>query len=269
MASLSCCVPMSDVCSMQPILRTNLLTMVKVNCTSASCTQSGFIHPDCFYKLEQSLIRYVSNYQWSNSHKQEAMRKYNWSLDNVRENLWKTPVYNIVSKQINCNCGSGYVKKDLTWPPTNWRKNTKKSKAKDCSTLPQLNHTGGTVRYMPSVVPEYPRSRPSTSIPGAVFVERELIKRGVIVTWREGVGQIRNVENKEERFCVAREEVLEGARGMDLERMVGDEVEYKTEKRGKKLEAVMVRLVKKAEIRKGMMELSSVRNLSLIDYYFA
>ena len=35
--------------------------------------------------------------------------------------------------------------------------------------------------------------------------------------------------------------------GRDMEMIVGGEVEYKTEKRGKKLEAVMVRLVKKVE----------------------
>ena len=40
---------------------------------------------------------------------------------------------------------------------------------------------------------------------------------------------------------MAREEVVEGVRRI-MEQMVGSEVEYKTEKRRKKLEAVMVRL---------------------------
>ena len=61
-----------------------------------------------------------------------------------------------------------------------------------------------------------------------------------------GVVQIRNVENMEGRLCVASVKVVEGV-GRDMETTVGDEVEYKTEKRGKKLEAVMVRLVKNDE----------------------
>ena len=52
------------------------------------------------------------------------------------------------------------------------------------------------------------------------------------------------MESKQEILCLARENVVEGV-GRDL--MVGGEVEFKMEKRGKKLEAVMVRLVKKVE----------------------
>ena len=63
--------------------------------------------------------------------------------------------------------------------------------------------------------------------------------------WREGVGQIRNVENKEEILCLAREKVVDGV-GRDMYLMVWGEVEQKTVKRGKKLlEGVTARLVKK------------------------
>jgi len=242
---------------MEPILKTSLLKMVKVNCSSASCTESGFIHPDCFYKVEESLIRYVSNYQWSNSHKQESMRKYNWSEDYEREYLWKLPwIFSLICKKLSCPCGGGYIKKDLGWPPVNWRKNAKKqkSKSKESSNLPRLSHDGGKVRYVPSVVPEYPDTMldQCNKIPGAVFADNSKVKRGVIVKWDQGVGQIRNLVNKEERICHAREEVVEG-KNNNFEMMVGSEVEYKTEKRGKKLEAVMVKLVKTVEWRKGIV----------------
>ena len=61
-----------------------------------------------------------------------------------------------------------------------------------------------------------------------------------------GVGQIRNVENREGRLCVASVKVVDGVE-RNMEMTVEGEVEYKTEKKGKKLEAVMVRLVKKVE----------------------
>jgi len=254
---LACCVPMSGICSMEPILKSTLLKMIKVNCSSATCTESGFIHPDCFNKLEESLIRYVSTYQWSNSHKQESMKKYNWSVDHEREYLWKLPwIFSIISKKLSCPCGSGYLKKDLGWPPVNWRKNAKKvkSKPKDSSSLPRLSHDGGKVRYIPSVVPEYPDTEVGRGhIPGAVFADNNTkVKRGVIVSWVQGVGQIRNLVNKEERMCQAKDEVVVG-REKNMEMMVGSEVEYKTEKKGKKLEAVMVKLVKTVEWRKGIV----------------
>jgi len=248
---------MPGICSKEPILRTTLLKMVKVNCSSASCTESGFIHPECFYKLEENLIRYVNTYQWSNSHKHESMKKYNWSVDYEREYLWKMPwIFSIILKKVNCPCGGGYLKKDLGWPPANWRKNAKKSrnKSKESSSLPQLNHDGGKVRYIPSVVPEYPDHSvggPKT-IPGAVFPDKFPVKRGVIVKWEQGVGQIKNLVNKEERECLAREEVVDG-KEKNMEMMVGSEVEYKTVKKGKKLEAVMVRLVKTTEWRRGVV----------------
>jgi len=256
--SLACCVPIPGICSLEPILKSTLLKMVKVNCSSATCTESGFIHPDCFYKVEESLIRYISTYQWGNSHKQESMKKHNWSLDYEREYLWKLPwIFSIISKKVSCPCGSGYLKKDLGWPPINWRKNAKKvkSKPKDSSSLPRLlSHGGGKVRYIPSVVPEYPGTEEGKGhIPGAVFAENNnKVKRGVIVSWGQGGGQIRNLVNKEERMCQAKDEVVEG-REKNMEMMVGSEVEYKTQKKGKKLEAVMVKLVKTVEWRRGIV----------------
>ena len=84
-SSLGRCAPlyMSNItCSMQPIIRTSLLSMAKVICTSNSCTESGFIHPECFARSEKSLVRYVSTTV-------QNVKKYNWSLDTVKENLWK------------------------------------------------------------------------------------------------------------------------------------------------------------------------------------
>ena len=78
------------------------------------------------------------------------------------------------------------------------------------------------------------------------------MKRGLIVMWRDGVGQVRNLNNKEERLCMAMSEVVEGVE-MDMAGLVGSVVEYQTEKRGKKLVAGMVRLVKRVEWRKGTL----------------
>ena len=82
----------------------------------------------------------------------------------------------------------------------------------------------------------YPEERKSScklmkTIPGAVFVENVTLKRGVVVIWREGEGQIRNLNNKEERLCMVRSVMVEG--GMVMEDLVGSEVEYQTDKERK------------------------------------
>ena len=111
-SSLGCCAPlaMSDTCSMEPIIRTSLLSMAKVICSSNSCTESGFIHPECFARLEKSLVRYVSN-------NVQNVKKYSWTMDTVKENLWKDLIYHWIMKQVKCNCGLGYLRKDIGWPP--------------------------------------------------------------------------------------------------------------------------------------------------------
>jgi len=254
-SSLVCCVPetMFEGCSLQPIIRTSLLSMLKVICTSKGCSESGFIHPICFDNLEKFLVRFVMNTVIN-------VKKYNWTVTCVRENLWKDLIYHWVMKQAKCKCGQGYIRKDFGWPPVIIKKiNARKlkSKQKDGPSLPQLSQQkGGQVRYVPAVFPEYPEEGKSScelmkTIPGAVFVEKVTLKRGVVVMWREGEGQIRNLNNKEERLCMVRSVVVEG--GLVMEDLVGSEVEYQTDKRGKKLVAVMVKVVKKLEWSKGMV----------------
>jgi len=256
-SSLTCCVPVTvvKVCSLQPITRTSLLSMVKVVCTSKSCKESGFIHPECFEQLEKALVCFVNN----NVHN---VKKYAWRQGTVKENLWKDLIYHWIMKQVKCNCGHGYIKKDLGWPPpTIIRKKgggKNKEKVREGPSLPQLNQQGGgKVRYIPAVIPEYPEEEikafndESKTIPGAVFVENVCRKRGVVVTWCEGEGQIRNLMNKEERLCMVKEEVVEGL--VDIEGMIGSEVEYLTEKRGKKLVAMSVKVVKSSDWREGIV----------------
>jgi len=259
---LQCSIPLTGMCNNQDIMKNSLSQMVKVNCSSSTCTESGFVHPECFIKLEDSLIRYVSsiNFGTTNTNKKETMRKYNWSDLHDRENLWKNWLYNLVYKKLNCKCGGGYIRKDLSWPPLNWSNQTKKkskNRSKENSSLPQLNTNSikGNIRYIApttTFVTSYQDSKHQSSIPGAVYSNSGMVKRGIVVSWSKGIGQIKNLNPEEKKICFARDDVLVGD-NVTLEKMVGSEVEYQSVKKGKKLEAVYVRLVKSSNKKEGIV----------------
>ena len=183
-ATVTCCAPTSlvDNCSQEQINKTNLFSMIKVNCTFSNCDQSGFMHPECFTELESYLVKFLKSQPFSNNHKRETFRRYNFDMDHVRHFLWKEKgVYGMIYKHISCNCGKGYLKKDLAWPPSTYRRRKKNGTANNDASLslPKLSQSvGGKVRYIPSYTSDIPvlemDQGKSKSIPGAKFVDKKL-----------------------------------------------------------------------------------------------
>ena len=56
---LECCAPKVFVkqCRGQKILKSQIHSMVKMDCTYSSCNQSGFMHYECLNELEDQLKR--------------------------------------------------------------------------------------------------------------------------------------------------------------------------------------------------------------------
>ena len=261
--SLICCVPtsmwQSSVCSGRQILREDLVNMGKVNCTSKACTQSGFMHPECIFELEELMIKLLKSRQFTNSGQKESFRKFDWNTKHGRTFLWKSPAYKFLSKEIKCDCGNGTLHRDIDWPPVS-RKPKKikvkaaslvKGKAAPASEKTELNFKDKTlVQYVPSVQPAF--SRPflekSDTIPGAVFVDPKTVKRGEVIMFNGKWGQLKNLcSPMEEKPTYFKREAVVAIEHTD-ELIVGSEVEYQSEKKGKKHEAVMVKLVKSAEV---------------------
>ena len=244
---LQCCAPVSLVenCQKEVINKTELFSMIKMNCTFSQCDQSGFLTPHCFKDLEDRLVKFMKSNPFTNNHKKETYRRYNFDFQHNRDFLWKEKgIYGMVYKQITCNCGKGFLKKDLAWPPANFRRQRKKITSEpSLPDLPKLQVTpaSGGIRYIPSYVSDCPKldddpqEEASASIPGAKFADGKSVKRGEVIVWDGFNGQIRNISNPEERICVFTTDVCFGCvDSLDI----GCEVEYQTVKKNKKMEAI-------------------------------
>jgi len=258
--SLECCAPLALVkqCSKEDIHKSRLFSMVKLSCTFSGCDQSGFMHPQCFQEMEEYLIKFVKSTPFTNNHKKETFKRYNFDYDHVRDFLWKEKgIYGMIYRQINCNCGKGFLKKDLAWPPSNYRKQRKGNTDVKGTQLPKLQLTPSTggIRYVPSYVSDYPKLEDveckETSIPGANFADKNIvIKRGEVIDWNGYRGSIKNLNNPDERHCSFHVSNVQGSiSSIDI----GCEVDYQTVKKNKKIEAVSVKLIKSAIFTEGVI----------------
>jgi len=85
---------------------------VKLLCNNPNCTQSRFMHSDCFETWQQELV-----VKYFNRSKEGQKKTRNWSEKQKLQNLWKPQGYSLVSEACGCNCGGGFLRKDLNWIP--------------------------------------------------------------------------------------------------------------------------------------------------------
>ena len=211
--NIKCCAPgsMMETCNKETIRKTHLFEMVKMICTFSNCDQSGFMHPSCFAILEENLVRFLKTMPFTNNHKKETFRRFNFDKDHVRQFLWKEKsIYSMIYKNITCNCGKGFLKKDLNWPPATYRRRKKSGTESSLQAhLPKLGTVpSGIVRYRPAYTSDIPATgdQAEKTIPGAQFVDKKVeTKRGEVMVWDTQEGQIRNIANEEKRMCMFKE----------------------------------------------------------------
>ena len=78
---------------------------VKLVCSSASCSQSRFMHKDCFDQWEARLLAALGG----------TKRGRAWSDKQRAHNLWRPAGFGLVSAACGCSCGGGQLRKDLSW----------------------------------------------------------------------------------------------------------------------------------------------------------
>ena len=220
-------------CSGPPILKTSLVTSMRMLCTSSSCNQSGFLHPGCLRRVEDLIIRHISGSKFRTGNIglfRQELKHYDWKSDRDRMALWgeaknsaigvRSGLYPLVAKLVRCCCGKGFLRRDLEWPPSSLKRAHRKPPVKSKETsLPALNvqrqskgnnnikhdissKTTATASLyaLPKVMKEEKPDR--AAIPGAVWVP-EGRKRGEVTKWEggsEGWGHIRWVGNQQRKF---------------------------------------------------------------------
>ena len=157
---------------------------------------------------------------------------------------------------MRCQCGEGYLRKDLNWPPpkVNQRLAPKNVPTKFTKVLPSLNsrkyqlpvkgqyHTDAATA--PSCQKQEAKMIPGLAALQAAQIQSGAIKKGIVIKWEgevEGVGWIKNTEREEERECLLRGEVVqEGGELVNWQTLVGRRLNYCSKRRGKRLEATKV-----------------------------
>ena len=83
---------------------------VKLSCSYSACSQSRFMHKDCFETWQETLLNVLTS-------SREAQKKVrNWSEKQKVQYLWKQG-YGLVSAHCGCRCEEGNLRKDLNWVP--------------------------------------------------------------------------------------------------------------------------------------------------------
>lgn len=81
---------------------------VKLSCNNIACSQSRFMHKDCFETWQETLLNVLTS-------SREAQKKVrNWSEKQKIQHLWKQG-FSLVSAHCGCRCGEGTLRKDLNW----------------------------------------------------------------------------------------------------------------------------------------------------------
>lgn len=95
----------------------DLSCTVKLICNNSACTQSRFMHRECFEVWQESVLNYL------NKLKDGQKKTRNWSDKQKLQNLWKQG-YNLVIEACGCRCGHGHLRKDLNWMPPKSQSNS-------------------------------------------------------------------------------------------------------------------------------------------------
>ena len=188
-------------CLGTPILKVNLVSAVRMSCTSTSCHESGFLHYACLHRLEDVLIRFLTaaKFDSNNTDTKLALKNHDWKNVKDRESLWRTRegkkdgFFPLVAKLVKCRCSRGFLKKDLDWPPPNWKRTARKTPAREKeAALPMLNskrqvkgnfkikpdHTNASLVSVNSLPGTPPVKKGEATIPGAVWVPEARKKGG-------------------------------------------------------------------------------------------
>ncbi|KAJ8275162.1 hypothetical protein COCON_G00097870 [Conger conger] len=77
----------------------------RVVCNSETCPYSNWMHLQCFYEWESSILVQFNC----------IGRARSWNEKQCRQNMWTKKGYDLAFRFCSCRCGQGHLKKDTDW----------------------------------------------------------------------------------------------------------------------------------------------------------
>ncbi|XP_038510235.1 headcase protein homolog isoform X1 [Canis lupus familiaris] len=91
----------------------------KVVCNNEHCPYSTWMHLQCFYEWESSILVQFNC----------IGRARSWNEKQCRQNMWTKKGYDLAFRFCSCRCGQGHLKKDTDWYQVKRMQDEKKKKA--------------------------------------------------------------------------------------------------------------------------------------------
>lgn len=104
---MTCCVPGRPCQFYGEPIRLDEEDAVRMECSNETCRESGWMHADCFETWEKTLLTYMRS----------CGRARQWNDKQRAQNLWTKKGYDLVRPACACRCGSGFMRKDLSYVP--------------------------------------------------------------------------------------------------------------------------------------------------------
>ena len=92
----------------------DLLETERVSCSWEGCTRCGVMHRACFNDFEDQVLIYLKG----------TGRARSWSEKQRRQNLWNKKGYDLAFKACNCDCGKGFLRKDMDYKPPHFEEDS-------------------------------------------------------------------------------------------------------------------------------------------------
>ncbi|XP_066556283.1 headcase protein homolog isoform X2 [Amia ocellicauda] len=96
----------------------------RVVCNSELCTYGNWMHLQCFYEWESSILVQFNC----------IGRARSWNEKQCRQNMWTKKGYDLAFRFCSCRCGQGHLKKDTDWYQVKRMQDDRKKKV-----LPEKN----------------------------------------------------------------------------------------------------------------------------------
>ncbi|XP_056422665.1 headcase protein homolog isoform X5 [Hyla sarda] len=128
LAEAACATPL--ICSLGRPVDLEKDDYQKVICNNEHCPFSTWMHLQCFYEWESSILVQFNC----------IGRARSWNEKQCRQNMWTKKGYDLAFRFCSCRCGQGHLKKDTDWYQVKRMQDEKKKKSVPEKTTGRLMH---------------------------------------------------------------------------------------------------------------------------------